>query len=233
MGGAAADPAFRIAIDGGVVEIARDEPGREAQRAGGLHHQQGEVAAGAAVLLQRFGRRLGAGGGPRLVLEAFLDGAGHGDQHVLGFGRPVGADELLGPFIDLVVGIGKVTFGRPAQIGDFIRGVGEGICPRIFLDRKLRIGQAEVIQADFAFEPQLGGGPVEGADRDGVAEDIVHPSDLFRRRTDHHPGIKQPHVVAVPWPEHKPVVSEPDRLGIAVDGHVVDLEDSHGDHPGA
>ena len=123
-----------------------------------------------------------------------------------------------------------MTLCRPAQVRDFVRGVGERVCPRIFLDRKIRVGQSEMVESYPAFEPQFRSGPVERADRDGVAEDIVHPADLLRRRADHHPCIEQPHVVAVPWPEHKPVVSEPDRLGIAVDGHVVDLEDSHDIH---
>jgi hypothetical protein len=55
----------------------------------------------------------------------------------------------------------------------------------------------------------------------------VDPSHLARSRINVDPGVQEPLIIAVAGPEHDPVLTEGDRLLVAVGRDVPDREKSH------
>jgi hypothetical protein len=98
---------------------------------------------------------------------------------------------------------------------------------RVRLDGELEGGGGEVLEANGAHQAKLARSVREGRDGDRVAEDVVQPADAGVG-PDLEPRLKQPEVVAVPRPEHEPVVAERDRLDVAVGGRVANGDDGHG-----
>ncbi len=88
-------PAWR-AIERWIVEIAGHETRSEPEGASALHHQQGEVAAGAAVLFQGRCRRLRTRLEALIVGEGFVDRAAHATERGDGVAALV-FEKFLGP----------------------------------------------------------------------------------------------------------------------------------------
>ena len=67
-----------------------------------------------------------------------------------------------------------------------------------------------VVQPDRAVEAQLGRAAGEAGDGDAVAEDVVQPAQLDRRRRDVQPRLQDALVVPLARAEHQPVLAEGD-----------------------
>ena len=64
-------------------------------------------------------------------------------------------------------------------------------------------------------------------ERDRIAEHVVHPAHVARRR-HRQLRAREPEVMAVARPQHQPVPAEFDRPRIAVDGGMAHGEELHG-----
>jgi hypothetical protein len=84
-----------------------------------------------------------------------------------------------------------------------------------------------MVETDVALEPKFGRLFGETCDGNAVTKDIVDPSHRAWRRIDVDPGFQQPLIEAVARPEHDAVLTEGDRLFVAVGGRVLDSEKRH------
>src|SRR5216684_1411655 len=226
MGGAAAHMAVAIALRD--VEIARNEAPGETQRTHRLHHQDGEVAAGATAELQRQQRVLHSFLMARDIGEALPYGVGDGGQQLMGVGWPVPAQELARPAVELVIGVEVLPLDAADEVGHLLGAVGERIGAGVLVDAKSGRIDRRMVETNGADEAQLLGAATEARDGDAIAEDVVYPAQIRRLRRDSDRRLDQPLIIAVARPEHDPVLAQGDRPLVAVGGDVVDVEDWHG-----
>jgi len=210
-------------VGAGFIEIAGDEAGGEAEGAGGLHHEQGEVAAGSRAGFQRLRGRLGAflrAGG---IGEALVDGLG--DRLQQGQGALLAGGEAAGPGIDEAGRVRQLALGEAGEVRRLLRRVGEGVVFRCRIERGARQGGAGGVVGELQLrgdrEAVGAQGLRPGQVADGVAEDVMRPACGLRRRVDREGGCVQAQVVAVLRADHQAVRAEGDR-------EVTALIDQHG-----
>ena len=134
----------RLAVVARDIHIPRDKTRSDSERARRLHHQDREVAAGAAPPLQRMARRLYAWRLAPLVGEPFLDRIGQSHQQMAGQRRRPRRHELAHPAVEVSGRIAVEALNRPSDVGQFFRGVGKGeeLRPRVDLAARLIVDDA-------------------------------------------------------------------------------------------
>ena len=114
-----------------------------------------------------------------------------------------------------------------AEVGGLLRAVGERPGRAVRVQAQV-VGAARlVVEPDVAVEAQLGGAAREPGDGDAVAEHVVQPAQLDRRRRDLQPRLQDALVVPFARAEHHAVLAEGDGLAVAVGGDVADGEERH------
>ena len=216
----------RRGVERGIVEIAGDEARRETERAAAFDHQQGIVATRAAAALERHRRDLRPDLETHGVCQLFLNAHAEPLQQAESIVAALAFHELLGPGAHRRIRVGIGAFDVACEIGRLLGRVAERQGPREFLDRRQLRRYAEMLELDRADQLQDLRRAVERRDRNRIAKRIVDPTDVGCR-FDHQTGVKKSQVVAVPRPEHEPVVTERHLLGIIVTSAVDDLESAH------
>ena len=152
---------------------------------------------------------------------------GHRGEQIGGVGPAVMAQELSRPAVDLALWIEILPFDHAQQIRHLVGTVGERIPLGIFLDRKIeRVGR-RVVEANETLEAQLRCPAGKAGNRHAIAEHVVHPADIGRFRRDREAGVEQLLVIAVARPQHHAVLTEGNRLLVAVGGDVPNGDDAH------
>ena len=123
--------------------------------------------------------------------------------------------------------IGKVLFEQAAEIDAVAARIDEGIEFGLRRDREHRAFDAVAFDLERAGDAEQGAGGLEVDQRDRIAEHVVHPAHVARRR-QRQLGRHQPQVVRIARPQHQPVLAEGDRPGVAVGGGVADGQGLHG-----
>src|ERR1019366_8482199 len=104
--------------------------------------------------------------------------------------------------------------------------IAKGIDDRRGRDVEDRPCRRRELKSHDAVDDQAAGHALKHRGGDGIAEDIVRPRNLRRRRNGHR-ARNQPQVTALAWAKHKPMRSETDQPPIAVSCPVMDLERNH------
>ncbi len=208
----------------GIIDVPADEPRREAQRTRRLHHQQREIAAGAAARGQGHQRRVGALGVARLVGEVGLDRLGHRRQHRQRLGVAVAGQKASRPGVQLTLRIGRLALHQARQVRHLLDRVAERVDLGDRIERQvgLRRVMLQVQRRDDA--QRVGPRPGEIDEADRVAEHVVRPAQLRRRRRDPQRGVVQAQVVAVVRAQHQPVLGQAHRRGVAIGRGVLDAD---------
>ncbi len=115
-----------------------------------------------------------------------------------------------------------VALDRAREIGHLVRVIGERVVARLLLKKNFRLVGRGVLQHDGVFDPQFERFALEGRDGDAVVEHVVYPAKPMRPRLNGETGAKEPLVVAVPGPQHHPVLAEPNRRVIGIGRDVSD-----------
>ena len=124
-------------------------------------------------------------------------------------------DEALGPGLHQALRIGIMPVEQAAKVAAVVARIDEGIDLRLRRDREYGSGQPEMLEMQRRDDQQLGRALRELDLRHRVAEHIVHPAHIARRR-QRQLRLDQPQVVAVARAQHQPVRPERDRRRIAV-----------------
>ena len=162
MGRAAAAMAL-LGVAARHIDIAGNEAGGEAERAGRLHHQRRKIAAGAAPRRQRLQGALRSPLRAPLIGEALLDRVGQGHQQLGGLGRMALIDEPPDPALEVAGGVGIMPLDRPGEIGHFFRIIGEGIGARSVFEQEVRLVGREVLKSDDVLDSETPGLPEKSA----------------------------------------------------------------------
>ncbi len=126
-----------------------------------------------------------------------------------------------------MVRIGILPFLGTRQIGAVLAAVAERQALGIGFERDRGFRKRKMLGAERRFEQQLARRTAERGDRDRVAEYVVHPPHLLRRRRDRQGRVEEPQVVTVPRPRHEPMLAELDRIFETVLGAVADEQNGH------
>jgi hypothetical protein len=119
-----------------------------------------------------------------------------------------------------------VLFEQAAEIDAVAARIDEGIEFGFRRDREHRAFDAVAFDLERADDRQRVGGALEIDQRDRVAEHVVHPAHVARRRQRQFGG-HQAQVVAVARAQHQPVLAEGDRARVAIGGGVANGQDPH------
>src|SRR5580693_4905607 len=90
-----------------------------------------------------------------------------------------------------------------------------------------------MFQRHRTFKAQLPSGALKRSHRHGIIERIVQPAQLNRLRRNSETGADQPKIVAFSRPEHHAMLSQTNRLRIAVHRRVANGKKCHYDTPSA
>ena len=215
---ASVDP-VRLPI--GIEEVARDDPGAEAETARRFDEQHGEIPARAPAAIQSFDRRLRA-----FVFAALIaDPSGDAEAEVLEQGErigPIAADERPRPFRQPSGRIRILLDGQRAEVGPFVVRIAKRIDDRRGRDVEDRPRRSVKLEFHDAVDDQAVGRAEKHRGGDGIAEDVVRPRHLRRRRNGHR-ARNQPQVAALARTKHQSMRSETDQPPIAVGRPVMDL----------
>ena len=202
------------------VQVARDDPGAEAEAARRLGEEHGEVAARAPATVERGDRRLGALFVPALVEDRVGDaGAEVLEQRQRVGGGP--ADEAARPGAQPPVGVGILQHRERPEVGPFVVGIAEGIDDGGSRDVEDRPGDRVELDPSDAVDRYRVAHGLEGRGRHRIAPDVMRPADAcLGRHRQLEPG--QPQLAALAGTQHQPVRAEADRAAVAVCRLVMD-----------
>ena len=223
--GSGADRGPGATVDGGIVEIARHHPGSETQAAGRLDQQDGEIATRSQAAIERLDRGLRAFGLPALIGDPGRDAAVEVGQQRRRVGR-IAAHEAARPRSQPVVRIRILTLEQPAEIDAIVRRIDERVAHRVGGDLERRTLDHEGLDLEIALDAQFGRGLGKRSDRNRIAEHVIDPAHR-RGRRDFQAGLDEPKVVTVARPQHEPMIAEPDRAAVTIDGRMTDIENGH------
>lgn len=214
-------------LAGGHLDVAGDEAGAEAPVAGGFHHEDGIVAAGAGAEGEGFVGELDAGVVALGVFEGFVDVGVEVGKEVEGVDDLAGAVEGEQPVVDgrAVVGVAGEAVGDEGDllIGRILEGEGAG--GRVYQAFDGAVGAK--LDVYFGVEQQAGGWLGEVDEGDGVALDVSQPPD-GGGRFELDGGGDDGEVVALAGAHHGAVLAEGDGDGVVVLGVVDDADAFHG-----